>query len=201
MPAGIAGFLFGVAIALAIGPIALLILRASLERGFGAGLACAAGAATADMLYALIAALAGTALVPRLETQRNTLAFASALVLVAVGAWLTVNALVNARRAPKERTVLTYGYRGTLALTLVNPLTLVAFASFMGLLPLGGRPVEAIGVAVAVGTGSFLVAATLAFGGATLRRWLADPRWILVLNIVSGVAIAAFGARGLVTAS
>lgn len=201
MPAGIAGFLFGVAIALAIGPIALLIIRAALERGLGAGLACAAGAATADMLYALVASLAGAAIVPRLEARREALALASALVLVALGSWLVVHALANTRRTPAERSVLAYGYRSTLALTLVNPLTLVAFASFVGQLPMSGRPGEAVGVAVAVGAGSFLVAATLALGGATLRRLLADPRWILALNIVSGVAIAAFGLHGLAAAS
>jgi len=201
MPAVIAGFLFGIAVALAIGPIALLIIRAALERGLGAGLACAAGAATADMLFALLAAVAGAAIVPRIDAQRHVLTLASSLVLVALGLWLAVHALLGARRRPAARVALAYGYRSTFALTLVNPLTLVAFASFVGQLPLTGRPPEALGVAVAVGAGSFLVAATLALGGAALRRVLADPRWIVALNIVSGVAIAAFGFRGLIANS
>ena len=201
MPAGIAGFLFGVAMALAIGPIALLIIRAALERGLGAGLACAAGAATADMLYALMAALAGAAILPRLEAWREALALASALVLLALGLWLVAQAVANARRPLEQRVVLTCGYRSTLALTLVNPLTLVAFASLVGQLPLDGRLAGALAVAVAVGAGSFLVAAGLALGGSLLRRLLADARWILALNIVSGISIAAFGLRGIAAAS
>ena len=34
-----------------------------------------------------------------------------------------------------------------------------------------------------------------------LRRLLADARWILALNIVSGISIAAFGLRGIAAAS
>ncbi len=200
MPAWIAGLLFGVAIALAIGPIALLIIRAALERGLRAGLACAAGASTADMLYALLAALAGSAIVPRLEARRDTLAVASSVALIALGLWLAGHAIASARKAPTERAALAYGYRSTLALTLVNPLTLVAFASFIGQLPLSGRTGEAVGVAVAVGVGSFLVAAALALGGAVLRRLLTDRRWVLALNIVSGLAIGTFGLYGLATA-
>jgi threonine/homoserine/homoserine lactone efflux protein len=190
-------FLFGVALAVAIGPIALLIIRAGIERGAGAGVRCAAGAAVADMLFAFVAALAGSLILPRLTAHRGALAMVSAAVLVAIGLWLIAQAVVAARRPPSERTIAQYGLRATFVLTLVNPLTLVTFASFVGQLALTGNAWQAAGIALAVGSGSFLVAALFALGGAGLGRLLTDRRWILALNLASGLGIVAFGVAGM----
>lgn len=193
-------FLFGVTIAIAIGPIALLILRAGLERGTGAGMRCAAGASTADMLLALTAALAGSLIVPRIEAARPLLALTSSVLLVAIGLWLAWHAMRSASQPPSTRSVLQIGYRETFVLTLANPLTLVLFASFVGQLPLTGRWYEAAGLAFAVGLGSFVIAAFIALFGATLGRWITDPRRIVALNIASGLGIMAFGLKGLIMA-
>jgi hypothetical protein len=48
-------FVFGVTLALAVGPIALLIIRYAAANGLRAGLASAGGAALADLTYATIA--------------------------------------------------------------------------------------------------------------------------------------------------
>jgi len=56
------GLLAGYGIAIPVGAIAILIVDAAIRRGFRAGFAAGAGAATADIVYASLAAVAGQAL-------------------------------------------------------------------------------------------------------------------------------------------
>src|ERR1044072_3354197 len=57
------GAIAGYAIAMPVGPIAVLILRTGMRDGRASALAAGAGCATADLLYATAAMLAGPALV------------------------------------------------------------------------------------------------------------------------------------------
>ena len=59
LQAAFAGLLAGYAIVIPVGAIAVLIIHTSLTRGLRTGMAAAAGAATADLVYASLAALAG----------------------------------------------------------------------------------------------------------------------------------------------
>jgi threonine/homoserine/homoserine lactone efflux protein len=56
-------FLFGITIAIAVGPITLLIVNNSINCGISNGIRSGAAAATADFTYALVAFLAGTSLI------------------------------------------------------------------------------------------------------------------------------------------
>ena len=59
-------FLFGVIVAGAIGPIALLIFGTGARQGLAAGAYAGFGAALADLAYALAAFLAGAVVLPYL---------------------------------------------------------------------------------------------------------------------------------------
>jgi len=56
------GVLAGYGIAIPVGPIAILILELGIQRGFSIAFCAGAGAASADLFYAVIAVLAGTLL-------------------------------------------------------------------------------------------------------------------------------------------
>ena len=75
-------FLFGVTLAIAVGPIALLIINTALQQGMRAGFSCALGATAADLLFALIAFHAADQLLPVLQAYARPLQWAAALVLV-----------------------------------------------------------------------------------------------------------------------
>ena len=62
-------FLFGVTLAAAVGPIALLIVNYGISRGFRAAFAAGCGAAVADLLYAMLAFVAGAQLLVWLEDK------------------------------------------------------------------------------------------------------------------------------------
>lgn len=191
----IAGFLFGLTIAAAIGPIALLILNTSLRFGLSAGVRSAFGAAVADLLYAIGAAFAGTAVVSLLAAHEVTLRVTASVVLIAIGAYLLYGALrpshATERTPQRERPFLT-----TLALTIVNPLTLIVFATFV-MQSQTAVAADAMGLVIGIFLGSLTVQLALAFGGAGLGRLFSNPRALQVLNVASGAGIAVFGVVGL----
>lgn len=198
MQAYTGAFVFGLTLAIAIGPIALLILRAGLEHGFAVAARCGLGAASADLLYALAAFGAGAFLLPRLEAWRSEIELGGALLLIALGLGLAVSSWRAARgAAAAEGSPGRLGYLSTFALTLVNPLTIVLFASFASQLGLEARGGAVLDAALAIFTGSLVVQLALAAMGALLHRGIRDRRVIAGLNLASGLGIAAFGLRGL----
>jgi threonine/homoserine/homoserine lactone efflux protein len=190
--------LFGLTIALAIGPIALLIVNYGVTRGFAAAARSAFGAGLADFTYAIVAFVAGDLLVTRLAAHRAAFEIVAASVLVLFGVLMLASA--SRVRGPRnaasisgtrKELVTTYG------LTLFNPLTLIAFAGFAGQLPLAGSTVRALVLAAAVFAGSILVQLTLAAAGAQLGRWLRSAAALKSLHVASGLGILAFGLIGL----
>jgi len=197
-------FLFGVAIATAVGPIALWIVHMGMTRGAAAGLGCAFGAALADLTYALLAFLAGATLAPFVERHAGPADLVARAALIAAGAWIVIGALRShgTPAASSAATARTTGeFRAlkllatTYVITLVNPLTLVAFVGFATRMPLGGSSLRSVGLAVSLFLGSLAIQVVFALGGAGLGRVLSNPRWILGLNLISGLALIAFGLR------
>lgn len=193
----IAGFLFGVTAAAAIGPIALLIVNTGVRFGVSAGVRSALGAAVGDLLYALAATLAGAALVQLIADHAHTLRIVASVVLIVVGAYLSYGvfrAALSTEKTPRsERPFLT-----TLVLTIVNPLTLIVFSSFV--MQLNAPTIsDAAIIVVSIFVGSLVVQLALGLGGAGLSRVLNNPNAIRLLNIASGGGIALFGVVGLLS--
>jgi threonine/homoserine/homoserine lactone efflux protein len=189
-------FLFGVTLAAAVGPIALLIVNYGISQGFRAAFAAGCGAAIADLLYALLAFIAGAQLLAWLADAQDEFRRLSSLVLILLGFWMLWRAwaprVTQQTIAVAQRPFLT-----TLLLTIVNPLTVLVFVGFAGQLPLGGSVRVAVLLALAVFAGSLVVQTGFALGGAALARVLSNPNWQHLLNGLSGAAIAVFGFHGL----
>ncbi len=187
----LAPFLFGISLAISVGPIALLILFNGVCHGRLIATRSALGAASGDFIYALAAFGLGGMIVSLLEQYRTALSTGSSIVLLLLGAYLCWGALKTG--TPQAATQKPVGYRGTLALTLLNPLTILAFSAFIGQ-QLGSYSVlQIISMAAALFCGSLLMQLLFAFGGAGLQR-LCNRVWFTrSLQLLSGVAIAAFG--------
>lgn len=195
---------FGFALAIAIGPIALLIIYNGINHGLPVAVRSGVGAATADLIYSLLAFAVGGGILAALTSHARLIRIGSALMLIGIGAWMAWRALrsrssiefgANSRSSP-----LSPGFWTTLGLTLANPLTLVIFIGFAGQLSPGGDSLELLYYSACIFLGSLVVQMGLALLGASIAKWLANQRVIAVLNFGSGVAIAAFGLRGLIAA-
>jgi len=130
----LSGVAAGYGIAIPVGPIAILILELGLRRGFRIALSAGAGAASADLIYATVAAFAGTLLISVLAPFASILRVGSAIGLIAMGALLLYHG-----RNPSDRThklglrttscPQTYGM--ILGLTLLNPVTITYFTTLI----------------------------------------------------------------------
>lgn len=187
------GVFAGYAIAIPVGPIAVLILRTGMRDGLRAAMAAGAGTATADLVYATLAMLAGPALValitPVLLPAR--LLAAALLIVLALRQLRSVDFAVAAREpAGVSRT-----YATVLALTLLNPATIIYFATLAVGLPriatdLPARALFVIGAVLASLSWQWLLAA---FGSALHGR--VPPRLGRVTGIVSSAIIGALAVR------
>ena len=191
-------FLLGVAaayaIAIPVGPIAVLILRTGVRNGLRAAAAAGAGAATADLIFATIAMLFGAAasllIVPILPVAR--IVAAGALVVIAVRGLLAMPQPIE--REPRE-TRAGSTYLLFLALTMLNPPTVIYFVSLAIALPevsadLASRAAFVVGAFLA----SLSWQELLALGGAMLHGRL-TPRLQRITAAVSAVIIIALAAR------
>ena len=169
----LAGAIAGFAIAIPVGPVAVLIIELGVRRGFQPAAAAGLGAATADALYALLAVLAGASIAQLLEPITPALQVFAVVVLTVIalrGFWL---ALYHARigipgnaELPSQpgRTYLRF-----LAITLLNPTTILYFvALILGRPQLGEGPAE---------RAAFIVGAALA-----------SASWQLFLAVLGSLA-------------
>lgn len=186
-------FLFGLTIAIAVGPIALLIINASINRGLRAGLSCGAAAASADFSFALLTFTVGSTALILLEAWRAQIAVAAAALLFALGAWLIWQAWRSRQQCCTAAVAAGPGFFATYLLTLANPLTILFFAAWMGTRRAEVTIADSILLALAVFTGSLLVQTLLATGGSVLRPLLARPATLFAANVASGLGIMAFG--------
>ncbi len=130
------GMLAGYGIAIPVGAIALLIVDVGLRQGFILGFMAGAGAATADFIYATLAALAGEAIAIALAPFDFGLRIASAVVLLALGGFGLWNSLrANSQDAAETNQLIVRGRINTfsrfLGLTLLNPLTVAYFSALI----------------------------------------------------------------------
>lgn len=168
----VAGALAGWAIAIPVGAIAVLIVEIGIRRGFRVAAAAAAGAASADGLYAALATVGGTALAAFLEPMERPLRIVAIGALLAIGIRGLLLLTISLRAVPGSAAMpdrVAPTYLRFLGLTLLNPQTVIYFAALILALPdLGRGPAD---------RAAFVAGA-----------FLASLSWQLVLAAVSAVA-------------
>lgn len=124
----------GLLIAAPVGPIGLLTVQRTLQRGQAAGLATGLGAAAADAVYGAVGAYGVHGLIGWLAGIRVPLAIAGGGLLLVL-AWRTWQAPVDERVAPaRDARDLLGLFAGTFVLTLSNPATILSFIAVFGAL-------------------------------------------------------------------
>ncbi|MFO7631330.1 MAG: LysE family transporter [Caldilinea sp.] len=198
----IRGLLLGFAIAAPVGPIGLLVIQRTLNDGRLVGLLSGLGAATADAIYGAIAAFGLSLITAFLVEQQMWLGLAGGLFLCYLGV-RTVTAPPAERAAPVASHGLLGAWSTTLALTLTNPMTILAFVAIFagaGLATSGGDTLAALLLVAGVFLGSAAWWLLLS-GGVSLLRGLVNAQTLRWINWIAGGVIGVFGvlaiARGL----
>ncbi|GAB7059141.1 LysE family transporter [Streptomyces mexicanus] len=203
----VAGLVAGYGIAVPVGAVGAYLVSLTARTSLRTGACAALGVATADGLYALLAALGGSVLAPALRPVLPPLRWASAAVLAALavhgaaGAVRRYRAQRTATRAAPPPPGPARAYLGLLGITLLNPATILYFAALV----LGGS--RGTAGAAPLERGAFVLAAfaasaswqlLLAGGGALLGRALTGRRGRLVTALLSSAVITALAASMLV---
>jgi len=193
------GLILGFSIAAPVGPIGILCIQRSLNRGFWAGFVSGLGAATADTVYGLIAAFGITAVSTIMIAQADLLGIAGGLFLCYLGA-KTFRSKPATVEMPDQSKSLIGGYASTFALTITNPMTILAFTlifSGMGLASASSTTATSVMMVLGVFVGSSLWWLLLT-GGASWLKDRFDANKMGWINRIAGVVIVVFGLFSLV---
>jgi threonine/homoserine/homoserine lactone efflux protein len=167
--------LIGLSLAAPVGPIGLLVIQRTLQRGAAVGLATGLGAAAADALYGAVGAFGVASVIDALTGARVPLALAGGafLLWLAWRIWHTAPATTAAQAG--GGTGLLQCFAGTFALTLSNPATIFSFIAVFGTL----------GARMAGGSPWTMIAGVL----------LGSALWWLLLSALVGRLRSRFDAR------
>jgi threonine/homoserine/homoserine lactone efflux protein len=193
LPLPLKGLVIGFTIAAAVGPISLLTIRRTIAHGQLYGLVSGLGVATADATYAGIAAFGLTAVTGLLVSGRIALGLVGGAIIVLLGVRTMLSRPGEVAR-DADRPGLAAAFGSIFALTMTNPMTILAFAAvFAGLgLAAGSSFGEAVVLTLAVWAGSALWWVVLT----SVLGWLRErvsTRSLVWVNRVSGAALVVFG--------
>ncbi|HET7678290.1 MAG TPA: LysE family transporter [Candidatus Limnocylindrales bacterium] len=191
------GVLAGLGVAIPFGAISVLIVETGVQRGFGAAWAAGAGAASADGLFALAAAIFGVAAAVSLAPLALPLRLLAAGLLAVLGLrglWLArrrIRRLDPDECCPPSRLGT---YLRLLGLTVINPLTVGYFAALVvGLPDLGDAASRLVFVAGAFGASLAWQSLLAAAGG--LLHGRASERVRIATSVGGNLIVLALAAR------
>jgi threonine/homoserine/homoserine lactone efflux protein len=187
------GLVVGFLVATPVGPIGLLCIQRTLSEGKMHGLISGLGAATADAIYGLIAALGLTVISNFLVEEQLWLRLFGGLFLCYLGVRTFLSKSANTPSVSAPSHIGNYG--STFLLALTSPITILVFAAvFAGLGAVSsGAHYFYVGLSVAgVFTGSALWWFILCGAAGILRKKIGYDR-LTHLNKISGIIITVFG--------
>lgn len=191
------GFFAGLALAIPVGPMAIMLINTTLEKGWRHGVAGASAMATVDFLYALSVFLLGHAIASFFATWGQLLSLLGAAILLALGLFTLIR---NLRLLKNSGEVLSGAKFGASAAktffifasaTILNPPTALYF---LGIAPSVAQIetesflVSALVFALGVFIGSVIWQQALALAGTTLRKF-AQNRVRIFFGILGGALI------------
>ena len=218
----VSGLIIGVLIAAPVGPVNIVCIQRTLERGFWGGFAAGVGAVLADGLIASVAAFGITAISGIMSSYKQEIQFVGGIIMIAFGVKLYMakpKLALQQRRASftqlrrivdwvpdRLRPALRFQIwrilphaaviPQTFFLTITNPGAILGLFAIVGGLGsvLGGLDtyIEALTLVFSVMMGSLLWWAVLARLIEKLRGRITEGR-LKLINQVAGVVLLAFG--------
>jgi len=196
--AALAGLVAGYGVAVPVGAIGALLVSLTARTSLRVGAAAALGVATADGVFCAIAVVGGSAAARFIEPAAEPLRWTAVVVLLALAVRTAYTAWVQHRDGASARPTrgLDTGWRAyasLLALTMLNPSTIIYFAALVLGRQATGMDGTAAGTVFVVA--AFVASASwqllLAASGGVLGRLLTSARGRFLTTVTSSVVIAA----------
>jgi threonine/homoserine/homoserine lactone efflux protein len=187
------GVAAGLIIAAPVGPVNVLCIQRSLEKGWKSGILSGLGAALVDTLYGGLAGFGISLVISFLIREEAWIRLIGGILLIGVG---VVYYLKPPRSIRKHKSNFSThsDFVSAFLLTATNPTTVLSFLAVLAMLGLGRqRPLWQTSLLVGgIFCGSMSWWIVLTVGATLLRDKVTDStmRW---LNRVGGIAIGLFG--------
>jgi len=182
------GLLVGIIIALPAGPVGVLCIRRTILHGRLAGFVSGLGAASADAVFGIVAGFGLTVVSDVLLDYQNWLRLGGAGFLLYIGiSAFTADPLKGTQRQRDPESLIA-DYASAFALTLTNPITILAFLAIFAGIGFSGKEATLghAGILVlGVWLGSLLWWAGLALGAGMVRLSF-DRNHLVWINHGSG---------------
>ena len=198
----IKGLIVGFVIAAPVGPVNILCIHRTLTVGRRSGLISGFGAASADTIFGVVAALGLTLIADFLIDQQTWLRSIGGAVIVILG----IRALFYKPKAPEEverrwHKRMAGDFSSTFVLTITNPITIFSFAAIFAtanaVVPDGDFSAALVLIG-GVFLGSQMWWSTLTFGSGLFRHRLNEDG-LIMLSRISGVLIILCGVVALLS--
>lgn len=195
------GCFIGLAIAAPVGPVGVICIRRSLAQGAKYGFISGLGAATADAIYGCVAAFGFTWLTSLLIGYQAWFQSLGGLLLVllSIQTWYSKPANLNTEVSRKG---LLAAYASVFAITITNPMTILAFAGIIAGADIAVAHSElgpALLLVAGVFTGSLIWWLFISFTASRLSTKM-RPTSLLWINRASALLICSFGLSALISA-
>lgn len=203
------GFLTGLAVAAPVGPVSILCIQRSIEKGFVSGFTSALGASTGDVIYAFMSAFGLSFVVDDLIDQKIWLSLIGGVFLCYLGTktFLTKPAVCINQTAFSTRYLTAHSkgvgrrsyflkdYATTLMLDLINPMTILPFvAALAGLHTTNNHSLSLFGGLFVLGV--FISAMLWRTSLSLAANWFRGgfkPDQLQSINRISGIIMIGFG--------
>ena len=189
----IRGLAAGLIIAAPVGPVNLLCIRRTLEKGWKSGMVSGLGAALADTLYGAIAGFSITLAIQLLIREEFWIRLVGGILLMVIGV-VYYRMPSRSLEAGPDVSSVNSDFVSAFLLNVTNPTTVLSFLAVLATLGIGRqRPLWQTSLLVAgIFCGSMIWWTILVSAANRLRSRITDRtmRW---MNHVAAIAIGGFG--------
>lgn len=197
----VTGFLIGIMTSIPVGPIALLCLQRSLQKGHWYGFASGLGAAFSDGIYACIALFGLSFVIDFVNKHTLWIQLVGAVVIMGFGIYTFFkNPTANLHKAGEGASSYWQDFLSAFVLCFSNPMMIFLFLGLFGSFDF--LSADASWFQIVVGMGSVFVGAAtwwfLITLGASVFRDKVNMRGLWIINKVTGSAIIIIAVAGLV---
>lgn len=192
-----AGLIAGLALAVPLGAIGVLLIQEGASRGWVRGAPAAAAVATVDLIYCVTAVLAGATLSPVITSWTPWPRIIGGTALLSLAAWNLIRARLSATNAkPDDRAHHSRSsrrYALFFGLTAINPATLVYFAAITtGIAAISSSVTTAVPFVFGVAMASLGWQLLLVLMGA-LVRWKTGARFRYLTSAIGNGVVGVLG--------
>lgn len=125
----VAGIAAGLLISVPLGPVGVLIIRKTLNRGRYAGYFGGAGATLADTFFAIIAGFGVSIITDFIDSYQTEIRLIGGIILMVLAYKIFMSNVVDQIRKKGKKNTLWADFMHTYFLTLSNPLTIIVIGA------------------------------------------------------------------------